>query len=968
MAVEYDHRVEMFIDGVWTDITRVDDDTRVLGMDGTNAINVSRGRSGESADLIPPPTSIKMTLLDNNGTFNTENPESPYYGKLTQNTQLRVIGGSASDVTLTETFTRTSASGWGTFPDVGDYLHAGGGGSPALTDFTISSNQGRMSVSVANASRSAFVPSLTAVEVESYAECTLPAVPTGAELEPTLLLRGAHTATTSYTYFMCRVIVAAGGAVSVRIISRVNGVETTLNTASSGFSFTTGAGVLKLRARIQDGVVSFKAWQGGSEPAYQVTATDATIRQGGWLGLRSGVASGNTNTKPVVFVWDNWTVAYKRVLATGEIASFEPTWEKSGSTHVIKVPIEASGIIRRLSQGDVALRSATYRAYMAPTNDAQRIAYWPLEEESGATQIFSPTGALATFAGEVDFGAYTSNPGSERMVTMGTGTITLEIPEYTSTEHRIAWYMSFPDTAPTPSGDRLVMRVNCYGSNVTHFDVIYSTDNVMAIKCYNGTTELFSNSANFGTGYLIGHDCFMSVQLNVSGADMNVALYGVNLETDTDTGGFVFATWTGRDIGRMTRITIGSTPTTSINPMTGLHIGHVIVGNDTDAFQTYTNADSDGAVGSRAYRGERAGNRIARLCREEGITCTILGSASDTPQMGNQTNKSILALLKECVQADMGLLWEPRDTLGFRYRTRRDMYNQAPRALIDYGSYHLSKPFLPVMDDNALINTVIASRTGGSSYRFSVPSGDPDHKSPDAPPDGVNPYPGSLGLNLYSDTPLDDVAEWYVHIRAWKEQRFPSVRIQLQRPELVADAALTQAISETEIGQVLQIDTTDAPKWVNVNPLLLRALGSEENLGRFQWDIRFNTASARPFEVGVIGYDNGIGLGDGDEDLRGARIDTENTTLNEDLTTTETDVTVASASGYIWTLDTDDWNASLNGGGLYIIIGGEVMQVTNITGASSPQTFTVTRSINGVVKTHLTGAVVRVAYPSRIGM
>jgi hypothetical protein len=964
MAVEYDHRVEFLIDNVWEDVTRIDDDTRVLGMDGTNAISVLRGRSGESADLIPPPTSIKLTFLDNNGLLNNDNPESPYYGKLTQNTQMRVIGGSSTDYSITETFTRSSASSWGTWPDVGDYTHAGSSGT-AFTDFTISSNQGRMSVPVANNSRTAYVTALSAVEVESYAECTLPAVPAGGDMEPTLLLRGSYSGT--FTYFMCRAVVAAGGAITARIISRVNSVETTLNSASTGLTFTTGAGALKLRAQVQDGVVSFKVWQGASEPAYQVTAVDDTIRQGGWLGLRSGLGAGNSNTKPVIFAWDNWTVSYRRILATGEIASFEPKWERSGSGHVITVPIEAAGIIRRLSQGDVALRSVTYRAYMSPVNDAQRVAYWPLEEESGATQIFSPTGASSSFISEIDFGGYTGNPGAERMITMGTGNITLEIPEYTSTEHRIAWYMTFPDSAPTPSGERLVMRVYCYGSNITHFDVIYSTDTVLAIKAWQGTTVLFNNSADYGSS-ILGNDWFMSVQLNVSGANMNVALYGVNLNDDTSTGGFVFATWTSADIGRMTRIVIGDKPTATTYDMTGISIGHVIVGNDTDAFQSYTNADSDGAVGSRAYRGERAANRISRLCREEGITCTILGQASDTPQMGNQTNKSVLALLKECVQADLGLLWEPRDTLGFRYRTRRDMYNQSPRAQIDYGSAHLSKPFLPVMDDNALVNTVIASRTGGSSYRYSVPSGDLDHKSPDAPPDGVNPYPGSLTLNLYSDATLDDVAEFYVHVRAWKEQRFPSVKIQLQRDELVADPALSQAISETEIGEVIQIDTSDAPKWVNVNPLLLRALGSSESLGRFQWDITFNTSSARPFEVGQIGYDDGIGLSDGDEDLRGARIDTDNTTLNEDLTTTETDVTVASASGYIWTLDSDDWNASLNGGGLYIEIGGEIMQVTNITGASSPQTFTVTRSINGIVKTHSTGAPVHVAYPSRIGM
>ena len=40
-------------------------------------------------------------------------------------------------------------------------------------------------------------------------------------------------------------------------------------------------------------------------------------------------------------------------------------------------------------------------------------------------------------------------------------------------------------------------------------------------------------------------------------------------------------------------------------------------------------------------------------------------------------------------------------------------------------------------------------------------------------------------------------------------------------------------------------------------------------------------------------------------------------------------------------------------------VGGERVTVTNITGASSPQTFTVTRSVNGVVKAHTSGTDVR---------
>jgi hypothetical protein len=46
-----------------------------------------------------------------------------------------------------------------------------------------------------------------------------------------------------------------------------------------------------------------------------------------------------------------------------------------------------------------------------------------------------------------------------------------------------------------------------------------------------------------------------------------------------------------------------------------------------------------------------------------------------------------------------------------------------------------------------------------------------------------------------------------------------------------------------------------------------------------------------------------------------------------------------------------------------ITVGGEVMSLTAVTGTSSPQTGTVTRSVNGVVKAHDAGTLVRLDHP-----
>jgi hypothetical protein len=46
-----------------------------------------------------------------------------------------------------------------------------------------------------------------------------------------------------------------------------------------------------------------------------------------------------------------------------------------------------------------------------------------------------------------------------------------------------------------------------------------------------------------------------------------------------------------------------------------------------------------------------------------------------------------------------------------------------------------------------------------------------------------------------------------------------------------------------------------------------------------------------------------------------------------------------------------------------IAVGGERMTVTAVSGTSSPQTFTVTRHVNGVTKAHTAGEDVRLWFP-----
>jgi len=115
--------------------------------------------------------------------------------------------------------------------------------------------------------------------------------------------------------------------------------------------------------------------------------------------------------------------------------------------------------------------------------------------------------------------------------------------------------------------------------------------------------------------------------------------------------------------------------------------------------------------------------------------------------------------------------------------------------------------------------------------------------------------------------------------------------------------------------------------------------GYDETLSLFNWEVGFNGSPALPWEVGVR-----------NDATRGKR-DTAGSQLASGITTTATSLSVATTLGPLWSdVDADD--------GFDINIGGERMTVTDISGTTSPQTFTVVRSINGVVKAHSTAAAV----------
>src|SRR6266496_11470 len=89
---------------------------------------------------------------------------------------------------------------------------------------------------------------------------------------------------------------------------------------------------------------------------------------------------------------------------SGEISEWPPRWDTTGTD--IYVPVEASGVLRRLTQGASPLKSTLYRGLTTLANPPK--AYWPCEDGERATQIASGIGGPPMLLrGTPSFGQFT---------------------------------------------------------------------------------------------------------------------------------------------------------------------------------------------------------------------------------------------------------------------------------------------------------------------------------------------------------------------------------------------------------------------------------------------------------------------------------------------------------------------------------------------------------------------------------
>lgn len=308
--------------------------------------------------------------------------------------------------------------------------------------------------------------------------------------------------------------------------------------------------------------------------------------------------------------------------------------------------------------------------------------------------------------------------------------------------------------------------------------------------------------------------------------------------------------------------------------------------------------------------------------------------------MGVQLTDVPLNLLRECETADIGVLYDGY-TAGLSYVCGQNRSDLPASLTADMALNQVDDPFTPVDDDQRNRNLWTVSRPGGA-----VPAVYQD-KTGTLGTDAIGIYADSKTVNVWTDPLLPDYPSWFVHLGTVEGYRYPVLNLDLVGTSALVGAwVLCGLIDRMDLLNV----STNAPQHA-AGTVSLVLEGYTETLTPYQWKVAANASRFDPWRVLLLAADTG------DTGAFIGRLDTDGSTVHTTVAAGATSIIVDTPTGPLWTTAADDVP-------LTVLIGGIVVTVTAITGASSPQTFTVSGAT--VTKTLTAGTAVNVAVPATL--
>jgi hypothetical protein len=931
-----DLRAGLFLKGQWRDATSAIRQTPPVAI--THGVKDEAGKAS--------PSSCSLSLSDPVGEYDPNNPTGPWYGHLGVNTPLRL--GLLYGL---DEFDRVSGAGLGTSPTMGAWSSFQSAGTVASN---IASGEARHQVT----STSAFIAnylddvSLKQVDVSATFHFDTGFAVAGGDIEPCgLIVRGITTS----QYYMLRVSITSTQAIQLRLM--VGSSQVLFGPVTVGtFSGTTAP--LSVRFQADGNTFRGKLWDtaAGEPYAWQLEYSHGDVFGAGWVGVRSGVGAGNSNSKPINVLIDSYTVSIPRF--AGEIAEIIPDLEPGHANR--RVAIKATGILRRLRQGNAKLDTA-YRRWV-DNGPYTNVEYYPLDDDvtsnTPGRSLVSGRQAevqLSTVAqpGGVKWGDDPKRLSLDKVVTIGADSaIQFALGGSYNVDYAFTW------THKLPVKSRFAMVMN-----LTHGDYIYILFNCdaattgyeagrMIVQYVNvsgiSTTLLSHIPPNWTNDDNQWYDCGISIRRNIIGGitDFGVLFSGKVPDLRVISHGALVPGQPDRLMYNVPGIYLDGIDFID-TPSNIVSIGQLATW-DADLLDVL--GGSDLATWTRVvlsgYDAETAGSRHARIMTEKGLPYGHVGYPTESPQMGGQSRQTTSDIAESCSDVTLSMpVFDARGSIGLILRNNRSMINQSPAVTLDYAAGQLGDALLPTTDDQGILNSFTAKRPLGGEYSYARTTGPRNTGDPGADPDAVGEYEKGATLNVQRDNDLPDQASFRVNLGTVAKPRYPSITVKLRAREVATTAGLAEALMDVGPGDLMRIVNASSVFVYDDVDLIVRGY-TETFVDARMHNIRFNTTPAEAF-TGLVLDNSSTG-----------RLDTGSTTTSEALDTTETGVDVAHAN-------TGDAFVA-TGYPFDIMIGGERMTATAGTAGASSTTLTVVRSVNGVVKSHDTGAPVHIVSPNRI--
>lgn len=852
-------KVEIWYDQQWNEITS---DVRGTGTEDGEIEIDPRGQPDESSGMSVAQCSLSVNNRD--GKYSPRNFVSPLYGKIGINSPIRIITDVSDTANVEDDFSTDGTNGWPN-ADSGHVWTSLGTAADYLTSAGLAYHR-HAAVNVEHRS------SLDALEVTDF-DCLLEgiaceAAPTGDAVA--VVLRGRMSGAGA-DYVQARVVFFSG-TVFLNIDQSEDGVFSSSD--ADTVDGVTDADTISIRFRSVGRDLYLRAWETGTtEPSTWNITVKTPVITPGQMAVISVCGASLSNTLPFDVTFQEISFNLGIILFTGEVTEWPKRWDKTGND--VWVTLEASGLTRRLSQGNKPVGSPLYRhlksldltgywsfenmegtGYQNLTvasdldNGASLHQLYPLPDRVAAIKFSDedtlkgsdPLGSVYLGASNRDFNYDYIGYGSANLLQTSATHDSFSVSVWNRVELRTDEANPFLETVVA------VEMQNFSDVAFYLFTIQYSISaTVPTVTVFaNGYTNApLTNpvSATY-TATLTPewHNYQFAVERAGTDIVLRIIVDGAFAALDTYT-----TTATGQP-AILNTLQMQSQASSSI----GLSFGHLAIASGVTSNPLLDAVTDTVSIGLEAYAGELAADRLTRLFAEEGINFELdSGDSATDPdpgtELGPQRSDTFLNLVQAAAQADDGVLFEMREDFGYRYRTRWALYGRTTALELDYANADLSEVPETTDDDQRLRNKIIVKRDGGAGQVVAEQTTGPlSTNDPRAAIPGAGLYDDSATVNLFSDDQRLDYANWRKYLGTWDESRFPGVSVALHRTQFTGNKTKMASAALLDIAEILTI--VNPPVWLPPDSVVLQVRSVKIFLSNFNWGIDWSCLPGRPWQ------------------------------------------------------------------------------------------------------------------------